>query len=445
MNLIYYTVGGDIKHVDMLKYSIQSLRLFGKYKGDILIISDNICLDKVKEYFPDCKILHIKNESKHCEASINKLRIYKYEDISKYDKIIFLDLDILVQNDIADIFDSIQDKFIFSNEYYPETHSIRKIIDDSGYGKDLFSEYEYEKYDIKNKRAINGGFFGFRVSMISHFEKILLELEKDRVININNNQTWYCEQPTINKYMITHEVYDDNISDKILQFATYYKTDNIDISKKILLHFCGGVGNYNGKINSIKQWFNYLKGKKILQVIEDREKCLDYIKNQLKNNPNTCEIGFFKGDFSKVIKNKLESKKHYVIDTFDELNYRSGDKDGLNFQYQNMREMYDYSISLGYNTIKGTSDNLVNIDDKLDFIYIDADHSYGWVMRDLENAYNKIEDGGIISGHDYSEEHFEECFRAVNDFCKLKNQSISVISNDGCPSFFIKINKGDNF
>lgn len=179
----------------------------------------------------------------------------------------------------------------------------------------------------------------------------------------------------------------------------------------------------------------------MIKTIDTRDECLTYIKNKLKINPSTCEIGFFKGDFSKIISNKLESKNHYVIDTFNEFNNVSGDKDGLNIQYQNMIEMYEYSISLGYNTIKGTSDNLDNIEEELDFIYIDADHSYEWVSRDLENAYKKIKNNGIIAGHDYCEKKFKGCFKAVNEFCKSNNQKISVLSNDGCPSYFIIINK----
>ena len=42
-----------------------------------------------------------------------------------------------------------------------------------------------------------------------------------------------------------------------------------------------------------------------MKTIENRDECLAYIKNQLKINPNTCEIGFFKGEFSKKINDKI--------------------------------------------------------------------------------------------------------------------------------------------
>jgi hypothetical protein len=261
--LVYYTIGSDVKFIECLDLSIKSLRLFGKYNGDILIITDNICHEQVKEKFKDCNILHIDSDCINCESSINKLKIYTYENIKKYNKIIYLDLDVLVQNNIDEIFNSIKNKFIFSNEYLPHKQQIAKIGNDDGYGRLLFSEKEAFVYDIENRKSINGGFFGFDISLISHFEKILIDLEIDREIS-KSNSAWYCEQPTLNKYMITNDIYDDSISDKVLEFATQYSFTDIDIQNKILLHFCWGVGNHELKIKHMQQWYNYLLEKKTL-------------------------------------------------------------------------------------------------------------------------------------------------------------------------------------
>lgn len=40
-------------------------------------------------------------------------------------------------------------------------------------------------------------------------------------------------------------------------------------------------------------------------------------------------------------------------------------------------------------------------DGSLDFVYIDADHTFDWVMLDLIYWSRKVRPGGIISGHDY--------------------------------------------
>ncbi|HMS55783.1 MAG TPA: class I SAM-dependent methyltransferase [Fimbriimonadaceae bacterium] len=49
----------------------------------------------------------------------------------------------------------------------------------------------------------------------------------------------------------------------------------------------------------------------------------------------------------------------------------------------------------------------------LDFIFIDADHSYPAVKRDIRNFLPKVKPGGILAGHDYG--HSPQVRRAVDE------------------------------
>lgn len=53
--------------------------------------------------------------------------------------------------------------------------------------------------------------------------------------------------------------------------------------------------------------------------------------------------------------------------------------------------------------IVGKTDSIVQLirDESIDFLFIDADHRYEYVYRDIELWYPKIRYGGIICGHDF--------------------------------------------
>ena len=51
--------------------------------------------------------------------------------------------------------------------------------------------------------------------------------------------------------------------------------------------------------------------------------------------------------------------------------------------------------------------------ESIDVIFLDADHSYKSVKKDLECWYPKVKKGGILAGHDYT---WESVRKAVNEF-----------------------------
>jgi hypothetical protein len=59
-------------------------------------------------------------------------------------------------------------------------------------------------------------------------------------------------------------------------------------------------------------------------------------------------------------------------------------------------------------------------DGSLDFVYIDANHTFEYVVNDIAEWSKKIRSGGIISGHDYSS-HMFEVKGAVDAWVKVKN------------------------
>ena len=165
--------------------------------------------------------------------------------------------------------------------------------------------------------------------------------------------------------------------------------------------------------------------------------------------PKKCvfaELGVFEGNFSDVIIDSINPSELFLVDIWNG-SMTSGDKDGKDIKL--IRNMYDVYQGLvekhkNNNFVKiirsNTHEFLSNMHDEyFDVIYVDASHSYRDVLIDMELSYQKIKNGGIISGHDYIPNY--DVTHAVNDFCKKYNQEVIGITSDGCPSFMIKVQK----
>ena len=61
----------------------------------------------------------------------------------------------------------------------------------------------------------------------------------------------------------------------------------------------------------------------------------------------------------------------------------------------------------------------------VDFVYIDAEHSYEAMTNDLALWFPKVRAGGVIAGHDYSPE-FDGVRRAVNEFASANQLKINL-------------------
>lgn len=92
----------------------------------------------------------------------------------------------------------------------------------------------------------------------------------------------------------------------------------------------------------------------------------------------------------------------YAIDLFDEstAHKRYDHLNGLRYQLfekniQNFKHMIKSIQSCSW-----VAADMFN-DDSVDFVFIDADHSYESVCKDIDRWSAKIKRGGMLAGHDY--------------------------------------------
>lgn len=116
-----------------------------------------------------------------------------------------------------------------------------------------------------------------------------------------------------------------------------------------------------------------------------------------------AEVGVFQGDYSKWLLRLIKGLKLYAIDSW--VPYR-GYKD---FQSNTIVESYEKAKenTRGYDCelIKEWSDKAVERfkDGSLDFVFIDGNHQYEWVVQDISLWSKKVRKGGIVYGHDYDD------------------------------------------
>ena len=150
---------------------------------------------------------------------------------------------------------------------------------------------------------------------------------------------------------------------------------------------------------------------KDLQNTLDTRTCPDKrdlasLVNELFPNGKGVEIGVLNGEYSKIILERWENGQLFMVDAWRHL-------DGyIDMNGQDDKYHHDCLIRACQNTkkwenrahiVRMDSVASANIfpDEYFDFVYIDADHSYEGVVRDIKAWWPKVKKGGLFCGDDY--------------------------------------------
>jgi len=138
------------------------------------------------------------------------------------------------------------------------------------------------------------------------------------------------------------------------------------------------------------------------------------------------EIGADKGKNALNVLRTLSIKKIYLIDPYENYEERSK-KEMSSAEIEAKKRLKPYKNKIIW--IKKFSDKAFkDIPNEIDFIYIDGNHEYEYVKKDIENYYPKIKKGGILAGHDISNPKYGKgIIKALMEF-SIKNNLIFEIS-----------------
>lgn len=164
---------------------------------------------------------------------------------------------------------------------------------------------------------------------------------------------------------------------------------------------------------NIQGWFNYTE-------------LYDKVINKLPDNSHIVEIGAWKGcSTSYLAVEIINSGKNIKLDVIDTWKGASDDKGAMTdpdmIKYGGdifpvfMKNIEPVKHIL--TPIQSASNEAYKLykDKSLDFVFLDANHSYKFAKEDMTNWFPKVKDGGIFAGHDWNPISWPGVVQAVKE------------------------------
>ena len=135
--------------------------------------------------------------------------------------------------------------------------------------------------------------------------------------------------------------------------------------------------------------------------------------NKFPSGSQFVEVGTYEGkSLAYLLVEMINAKKQFKITGVDSFTFTG--ENGKNI-LENIYTNLDSVKNLFDTLICQSWDAASQFEDKsLDFVFLDADHVYESIIRDLKAWVPKIKPGGIIAGHDYCDFH-PGVIQAVNE------------------------------
>lgn len=188
----------------------------------------------------------------------------------------------------------------------------------------------------------------------------------------------------------------------------------------------------------------------------DRRHKLPELMNEL-NFKSGAEIGVSKGRYAKWLFNGMKDLKLYCVDPWIVYD------DYIELHNKEYQSIYDGLFEETKERLKGKNVEFIrkfSIDavkdfanDSLDFVFIDGNHTFQYVINDIAEWSKKVRPGGIISGHDFWNSVNERNVSVLNlspiekmKLCQVKDAIYAwthtnkittwfITSGDSCPSW----------
>lgn len=151
--------------------------------------------------------------------------------------------------------------------------------------------------------------------------------------------------------------------------------------------------------------------RRLLRILRRNKNPRLQLLREMPKGSVCAEIGVWKGDFSELILTTTSPKRLHLIDPwefqgeFSERMYGGSvakSQRDMDLIYGDVEKRFSKHNNIIFNI--GKSEQVLHgfPDAYFDWVYIDGNHSYDYVMKDLELCFKKVKPGGIIAGDDYT-------------------------------------------
>lgn len=441
MNCIFCCVFNQEQYVDMFILLLESIFIYGNIDDNtnILVYTSTSFMDIIKKsiLFNDEKIKFEINDTyydidKACKA---RLDLFNLSSIKNYNKILYLDTDILIKDDINKIFDVCNEDILYTFEQGDIDNPINY------WGEKLFGN---EVNNYNDKTAFTSGILLFNNC----------EIIKDLFCKINEDIInrpcipYFYDQPYIVYNAFKYNLYNNKILKPfIIEFDYSIHTDKVihhfagdpgngTIKKEVMNKFLSELKDYtiNNNINLAKKYIN----EHLLDIINNSGELLEgnifmfhhttsytdmflnktkNISNMVlnKNIKNVMEIGFNSG-FSTLL--MLITNPNLNINCYD-----LGEHKYTMPCYEKLKETFGDRINI---VIGDSTITLQNVNEQYDLIHIDGGHSTEVAESDIINCYRLSKDKTILIMDDYDFPNLHDLWDKYIRIYNLKQLQISV-------------------
>ncbi len=170
----------------------------------------------------------------------------------------------------------------------------------------------------------------------------------------------------------------------------------------------------------------------------------EHIKTvQRMNDLTVAEIGVWKGDHARTLQNQLDIDHLYLIDSYEDYNgYADLNEPRSSHRLKHAKREARARLAEYDNItwIERRSENASDhLSESLDYVYVDGNHAYEYVLNDIQTYYSLLRPGGVLAGHDFSGE-WPGVVEAVVEFSKTEGIPFR-LEDPGTDWFFIKPNE----